>query len=63
LKARGYRWNGEGSGAPRASSTDVVDDQRDAELAFLKAEIYRGEVEILTRSLLDCVATSIKSRR
>jgi DNA polymerase-3 subunit epsilon len=51
LKARGYRWNGEGSGAPRAWYIDVVDDAREAELAFLKADIYRGEIELLVRRI------------
>jgi DNA polymerase-3 subunit epsilon len=49
LKARGYRWNGEGTGAPRAWFIDVADDARAAEEAFLKAEIYRGEIDLLVR--------------
>jgi DNA polymerase-3 subunit epsilon len=49
LKARGYRWNGEGSGAPRAWYVDVDETTREAEVAFLKAEIYRGEIELLVR--------------
>jgi DNA polymerase-3 subunit epsilon len=51
LKARGYRWNGEGSGAPRAWYVDVSEVDRDAELAFLKTEIYRGEIELLMRRI------------
>ena len=51
LKARGYRWNGDGNGAPRAWYIDVADDQKDAELVFLRAEIYRGEIELLTRRI------------
>jgi DNA polymerase-3 subunit epsilon len=51
LKARGYRWNGEGSGAPRAWYIDVADGDRAAEEAFLKAEIYRGELELLVRRI------------
>lgn len=51
LKARGYRWNGEGSGTPRAWYIDVQEADRDAELAFLKAEIYRGEIDLLTRRI------------
>jgi DNA polymerase-3 subunit epsilon len=51
LKARGYRWNAEGSGAPRAWYVDVAEADREAELAFLKAEIYRGEIELLTRRI------------
>jgi hypothetical protein len=30
---------------------DVADDAREAELAFLKAEIYRGEIDLLTRRI------------
>ena len=41
LRARGYRWNGEVTGAPRAWYIDVEEAARDAELAYLKAEIYR----------------------
>lgn len=51
LKARGYRWNGEGTGAPKAWFIDVSDDAREAELAFLKSEIYRGEIELLVRRI------------
>jgi DNA polymerase III subunit epsilon len=51
LKARGYRWNGEGTGTPKAWFIDVADDARDAEVVFLKSEIYRGEIELLTRRI------------
>jgi DNA polymerase-3 subunit epsilon len=51
LKARGYRWNGEGNGGPRAWYVDVGEEAREAELAFLKAEIYRGEVDLLVRRI------------
>ena len=51
LKARGYRWNGEGSGSPKAWFIDVTDDAREAELAFLNAEIYQGEIELLVQKL------------
>ncbi|MDJ0391044.1 3'-5' exonuclease [Roseomonas sp. E05] len=49
LKARGYRWNGEGQ--PRAWFIDVAEDQRAAELAFLQAEIYRQDVQLPMRPL------------
>jgi len=49
LKARGYRWNGEANGKPRAWYIDVPDAERAAELAFLKAEIYQREIDLLTR--------------
>jgi DNA polymerase-3 subunit epsilon len=51
LKARGYRWNGEGNGAPKAWYIDVADAEREAELAFLRAEIYRGEIDLLVRRI------------
>src|ERR1700761_4008295 len=41
LKARGYRWNGEGTATPRAWYIDVAEGARAEEEAFLKAEIYR----------------------
>jgi DNA polymerase-3 subunit epsilon len=49
LKARGYRWNGEGGAAPRAWYIDVAENDREAEVAFLKAEIYRGDIDLLAR--------------
>lgn len=51
LKARGYRWNSDTGGAPRAWYVDVDEADRDAELEFLKTEIYRGEIELLTRHI------------
>lgn len=51
LKARGYRWNGEAGPAPRAWYIDVDEADRDAEIAFLRAEIYRGEIDPLTRRI------------
>ncbi|WP_272872328.1 3'-5' exonuclease [Caulobacter vibrioides] len=51
LKARGYRWNREGIGGPQAWYTDVSAEQKDAELASLRTEIYRGEIELLVRRI------------
>lgn len=51
LKARGYRWNADAVGGPRAWFVDVLDGDREAELAFLQAEIYRGEIDLLTRRI------------
>jgi len=48
LKARGYRWNAEHGGAPRAWYIDVDEAGRDPELAFLCREIYQREVAPLT---------------
>jgi DNA polymerase-3 subunit epsilon len=46
LKRRGYRWNSEVGGAPRAWFIDVLEEEREAELAFLKAEIYHRDLEV-----------------
>jgi DNA polymerase-3 subunit epsilon len=51
LKARGYRWNGEGTGTPRAWYIDVVEDAQETEVNYLKTEIYRGEIDLLIRRL------------
>jgi DNA polymerase-3 subunit epsilon len=51
LKARGYRWNGEPGGGPRAWYIDVREEDREVELAFLKTEIYRGEIDLLVRRI------------
>jgi DNA polymerase-3 subunit epsilon len=51
LKARGYRWNGEANGGPRAWYIDVPADQKDAEVGFLKREIYLGEIDLLVRRI------------
>ncbi len=51
LKGRGYRWNGEANGRPRAWWTEVDEAQVDAEMAFLEAEIYHGAGEAIARRL------------
>nr|WP_249138332.1 3'-5' exonuclease [Caulobacter sp. S6] len=51
LKARGYRWNGEGTASPKAWYIDVADADREAELNFLQAEIYRGEIHLPVRRI------------
>lgn len=51
LKRRGYRWSGGEDGRPRAWYFDALEETRDAELAFLRSEIYRGEIEPLTRRI------------
>ena len=45
LKRRGYRWSDGGDGRPRSWYVDVDEAALDAELAFLKAEIYLRDVE------------------
>lgn len=47
LKARKYRWNDGTNGFPKAWYIDVEDGQKEAELSFLKAEIYQREVDIM----------------
>lgn len=51
LKARGYRWNGDGNPSPRAWYIDVDDDVKELELAYLRAEIYQREVELIVRKI------------
>ncbi|WP_374470955.1 3'-5' exonuclease [Phenylobacterium sp.] len=51
LKARNYRWNGDDNGAPRAWWTEVPEAGREAELAWLQAEIYQRELEIACRRI------------
>jgi DNA polymerase-3 subunit epsilon len=51
LKARGYRWNPDGTPFPKAWFIDVADDQRVAELSFLQKEIYQREIQLLTRKI------------
>lgn len=46
LKARGYRWNGEENGRPRAWYIDVADGQKEPELVFLKNEIYQRDIDL-----------------
>jgi hypothetical protein len=41
----------EGNGAPKAWYIDVADSEREAELAFLKAEIYRADVDLFVRRI------------
>lgn len=51
LKARGYRWNGDDGVPPRCWYVDVGDADKEAELLFLRQEIYRGEIDPLTRRI------------
>lgn len=51
LKARGYRWNPDGKPHPRAWFFDVNDEAKDAELTFLRDDIYRRPVEIIARKI------------
>lgn len=51
LKARGYRWNGESNPNPRAWYIDVEDAQREAEMVYLRKEIYRRKVDLLVHRM------------
>lgn len=51
LKRRGYRWNAGDDGRPRAWFADVASEQLERELAYLNAEIYGCEVEVLRTRL------------
>lgn len=48
LRGRGYRWNPGDDGKPRCWWRDVSEDLVEAELAFLRTEIYRRDADIPT---------------
>lgn len=51
LKARGYRWNGDDVVPLRCWYVDVADADKDAELSFLRQEIYGGEIDLRARRI------------
>lgn len=51
LKARGYRWNPDGTPFPKAWFIDIADQDLETELTFLRKEIYQREVNPLTREM------------
>lgn len=51
LKRRGYRWNADAGPAPRSWYIDVEDEAREAELAYLQAEIYQREVDLTVHAV------------
>lgn len=51
LKARGYRWNGDPGPRPRAWYIDVPEAQHEAEVQFLRTEIYRRKVDPLVHKI------------
>jgi DNA polymerase III subunit epsilon len=51
LKSRGYRWNGEENGNPRAWYIDVDEDIREKELAYLRSDIYQRDINLLVRKI------------
>ncbi|WP_256837860.1 3'-5' exonuclease [Sphingopyxis sp. KK2] len=46
LKSRGYRWNGDPNGKPRAWYVDVAEARRETEFEYLKNEIYGRDVTL-----------------
>jgi len=46
LKSRGYRWNGEDNGLPRAWWIDLARDRVAEEVAYLRREIYKYEAPV-----------------
>jgi len=51
LKARRYRWNDGTDGRPRSWHVDVEEDGFDAEMKFLRNEIYRSDIDIHCREI------------
>jgi DNA polymerase III subunit epsilon len=51
LRRRGYRWSDGTDGRPKSWYIDVCETALDAELAFLKAEIYLRDVELRQQTL------------
>jgi DNA polymerase III subunit epsilon len=51
LKRRRYRWNDGTDGRPRSWHIDVEEDKLDAELHFLKQEIYQRDIDIDCREI------------
>jgi hypothetical protein len=48
---RKYRWNDGGDGRPRSWHIEIDEDLLDAEMRFLRQEIYRRDVELFTQSI------------
>jgi DNA polymerase III subunit epsilon len=51
LKRRRYRWNDGTDGRPRSWHIDVEEDKLDAELHFLRTEIYQRDIDIDCREI------------
>jgi DNA polymerase III subunit epsilon len=49
LKARGYRWNDGTDGRPKSWWVEVDEEGGEAEITFLRREVYRREVEPYTQ--------------
>jgi DNA polymerase III subunit epsilon len=51
LKKRKYRWNDGSDGRPRSWHIEIDEDSLDAEMRFLRQEIYRRDVELFMQSI------------
>lgn len=51
LKKRGYRWNDGKDGRPKAWFIEIGEDTYEAEMNFLRQEVYRREVELFTQRI------------
>ncbi len=51
LKKRKYRWNDGSDGRPRSWHIQIDEDSLDAEMKFLRQEIYRRDVELIVQSV------------
>jgi DNA polymerase-3 subunit epsilon len=51
LKKRGYRWNDGTNGRPKSWFIEIAEDMYEAELKFLRQEIYRRDVEPFTQRI------------
>jgi DNA polymerase-3 subunit epsilon len=56
LKASGYRWSDGSNGKPKAWWTEIPEDDVNAELAYLAAEIYpRGDTSLVEITRIDAL--------
>lgn len=51
LKERGYRWNGEANGLPRAWWKDIGEAELEGEKSFLRSEVYKSDKAIRTAKI------------
>jgi DNA polymerase-3 subunit epsilon len=51
LKKRGYRWNDGTNGQPKSWFIEIAEDAYEAEMKFLRQEIYRRDVQPFTQRI------------
>lgn len=61
LKKRGYRWNDGNDGRPKAWYVDVRDEQREAEMLFLRQNIYQQEVDLFIQRVTALSRFSVRA--